>query len=138
MLGEMGGVRRRQDDRLRPELLDRAEQPVGAAGADGDVAEAEPLEGCERGAGGERTGVVRGDDLLARGYPGGGVAPRGPGDPVVEVAGRQRHVTRRPGRAARGVDAHELGRVDAEVRADRVLGRRRGPELVLLGEREPR
>src|SRR5439155_26343104 len=40
--------------------------------------------------------------------------------------------------SARRVDADELGRLDAEVRAEGVLGRAGGLQLLLLGEREPR
>ena len=94
-LGEVGRVRRRQHRRLRPQLLDRADEPIGVPGADRDVGEADPVEGGERRAGDERPGVVGRDDPLARCDPGRGVAARGAGDPVVEVAGRERDVARR-------------------------------------------
>ena len=94
-LGEVGGVGRRQHGRLRPQPLDRPHEPLGVAGADRDVAEADPVEGGERRAGDERPGVVGRDDPLAGADPGGGVAARGARDPVVEVAGRERDVARR-------------------------------------------
>ena len=67
--------------------------------------------GAERGAGDERPGVVGRDDPLAGRDPRGRVAARRAGHPVVEVAGGERDVARRAGRAARRVDADDLGRV---------------------------
>ena len=64
------------------------------------------------------------------------VAPRRTGHPVVEVAGRQRDVARRAGRPARRVDADDLARLRAKVRAEGVVRRARRPQLVLLGERQ--
>jgi len=64
-LEEMGGVGRRDHDRVGLQQEDRGEQAVGIAGPDGDVRHAEALEGPERGAGDERPGVVGGDDALA-------------------------------------------------------------------------
>ena len=72
----VGGVGRREHDRLGPQQLDRAHQPLGVAGADRDVAEADALERGERGAGGERAGVVGRDDPLAGRDARGGVAAR--------------------------------------------------------------
>ena len=68
--------------------LDRLDQPLGVAGADRDVGEAEAVERRERGAGHERPGVVGADDPLAGLDAGRGVAARRAGDPVVEVAAR--------------------------------------------------
>ena len=65
-LGQVGRVGRCQHGRLRPQPLDRLHEPVGVARADGDVAEADPVEGGERRAGDERPGVVGRDDPLAR------------------------------------------------------------------------
>src|SRR5581483_6250657 len=118
------------------EELDRAEQPLGAPGADRDVAGADPLERRERRARDERAGVVGGDDALARAEAGRRVAARRAGDPVLHVGGGEGDEARRPGRAARRVDPHELARGRAEVRAERVLGGAGRPELGLLGQRE--
>ena len=106
----IGGVRRRQRGRLGLEQLDRAHQPLAVAGADRDVAEADALERGERGAGDERAGVVGRHDALAGRDAGRRVAAGGAGDPVLDVGGGQRDVARRPGRAARRVDAHDLRR----------------------------
>ena len=68
----------------------------------------------------------------------GGVAARRARDPVVEVAGGQRDVARRAGRAARRVDPHDLlaaPRRDACRTGSRGV---RAPQLVLLGQRQPR
>ena len=135
-LDEIGGVRRRRHHGLRPQQLDRLDQAVGVAGADRDVGEAEPVEGGERGAGHERAGVVGADDALAGLDAGGGVAARRAGHPVLEVLRGERDVARRAGGAAGGVDAHDLVRLGAQVRADRVLARDGRPDLALVGERE--
>ena len=137
-LDEVRRVRRRQHDGIGPELLDREHQPLGVPGPDRDVSETDPVERAECRAGHERPGVVGRDDALAGANAGCGVAPRRAGDPVVEVAGRERDVARRPGRPARRVDADDLGRLRAEVGAERVLRRAARAELVLLGEREAR
>src|SRR5439155_23380678 len=113
-----------------------AEQPLGVARADGDVAEPDPLERGEGRARGEWAGVVRGDDALAGDDAGRGVAARRAGHPGVGVLGCQRDVARRAGRAAGRVDPDDLAGRHAEVAADRVLRRARRPELALLGERE--
>ena len=136
VLGQVRRIGRRQHGRLRAQPLDRLHEPVGVARADGDVAETDPVEGGERGAGDERPGVVGRDDPLAGADPGGGVAARRAGDPVVEVTGRERDVARLAGRAARRVDPDELVRLRAEMRPERVLGRARRPQLVLLGQRQ--
>ena len=68
-LDEVGGVRRRQHDRLRPELLDREQQPLGVPRPDRHVAEPDPLERGECRAGDERPGVVRRDDPLSGAIP---------------------------------------------------------------------
>ena len=59
--------------------------------------------------GDERAGVVRRDDPLAGDDARGGVAARRAGDPVLEIAGRQRDVAGRARRAARRVDPDDLG-----------------------------
>ena len=82
-------------------------------GADRDVGQPEALEGAERGTRNEWPRVVGRDDALAGGDPRGGVAARRPGHPVVEVAGRERDIARRSGRAARRVDAGDLRQVAA-------------------------
>ncbi len=107
-LEEMRRVRRREHRRLGSEIPDRLDEALGVPGADRDVREADPIEGGERGAGHERAGVVGRDDALAGRDARGRVAARRAGDPVVEVAGGQRDVARRPGRAARRVDADDL------------------------------
>ena len=61
----MRRVGRRQDDCLGSELLDRAHQPLGVPGADGDVRQPESLEGAESGTGDEGPCVVGRDDALA-------------------------------------------------------------------------
>ena len=82
-------------------------------------------------------GVVGGDDPLAGGDAGRGVAARRARDPVVEVARGQRDVARRAGRAARRVDADDL------VARPRTGARRSGSrrvdgraQLLLLGQRQ--
>ena len=70
--------------------------------------------------------------------PGGRVAAGRGGHPVVEIARRQRDVAGRSGGAARRVDPNDLGRRRAEMRADRIVGRARCPELVLVGQRQVR
>ena len=124
-LEEVRGVRRREHRGFGREPLDREQQPLGVAGADRDVAQADPVEGRERGARDERPGVVRRDDALSGLDAGSRVAARRPRHPVVEVARRERDVARRAGRAARRVDADDLVRVRAEMRAERVVLRRR-------------
>ena len=65
-LDEVGRVGRREHRGLGPQQLDRADEPLGVARADRDVAEADALERRERGARRERPRVVGGDDALAR------------------------------------------------------------------------
>src|SRR5439155_13640249 len=65
----------------------------------------------------------------------GRVAARGAHDPVLEVLRGQRDVARPAGGAARRVDADDLRRLDAEVPAERRVGR---AQLALLGQRESR
>jgi hypothetical protein len=100
------------------------------------VREADPVERVERRAGDERPRVVGGDDPLTGDDAGGRIASGRARDPVVEVARRQRDVARIARRAARRVDPDDLGALDAEVRADRILARVRRPELVLVGQRQ--
>ena len=133
---EMGGVRGRQHDASGRRSRDRLHQPLGVAGADRDVAEPEPVERGQRRARDERPRVVGGHDPLAGLDAGRGVAARRACDPVVEVGGGQRDVARRAGGAAGRVDAHDLVAGRAQVRAERVLGRDRGPDLGLLGQRQ--
>src|SRR3954470_2802724 len=114
-------VRRRQHRRLGLEQLDRAQESLGVAGADRDVAEADALERGQRRARGERPGVVGRDDPLAGLDAGRGVAARRARDPVLDVGRRQRDVARRAGRPARRVDPRDLLARRAEVRADRVF-----------------
>src|SRR3954470_7139856 len=137
-LDEVGGVRWGQHGGLRLEQLDGPHQALGVAGADGDVAEADPLERGGGGARRERAGVVRRDDALAGLDARRRVAARGALDPVVEVRRRQRDVARRAGRAARRVDADDVLARRAQVRADRVLLGDRRADLGLLGERQAR
>ena len=137
-LDEMGRVGGREHGGFGTQALDRQQQPLRVARAEGDVAEPDAVEGGERGAGRERPGVVRRHDPLAGRDAGRRIAPRRRRHPVVEITGRQRHVARRAGRAARRVDADELGRVRAEMGSDRVVGRARRPQLVLLGQRQLR
>ena len=136
-LEQVRGVRRRQHDRLRAQPRDRLEEPVRVARPDRDVREPDPPDRVERRAGDERAGVVGRDDPLARLDARGGVAARRARDPVLEIAGGERDVARRAGRAARRVDADDLVTADAEVRADRVLVRRGRLQLGLLGKRQP-
>ncbi len=85
---EVRGVRRRHRCRSGLERVDRRHQPLGVPGTDRDVAEPDAVERKQRRAGHERTGVVGGDDSLAGGDAGGGVAARRGGDPVLEVSRR--------------------------------------------------
>ena len=89
--------------------------------------------GVERRAGHERAGVVGRDDPLACRDARGGVAARRARDPVGEVAGGQRDVARRAGRAARRVDADDL--VAAPRRGGRRSGARRGRRPQLAASR---
>ena len=91
-----------------PQEAQREHQPLGVAGAEGQVTEADAVERRERRAGREGSGVVRRDDPLAGLHARGRVAARRRRDPVLEVARGQRDVARRAGRAAGGVDAHDL------------------------------
>ncbi len=84
-LDQVGGVGRGHDGGLRSQTLDRGQQPLGVAGPDRDVAQAEPLERRQRRAGDERARVVARDDPLAGGDARRRVAARGAGDPVVDV-----------------------------------------------------
>ena len=135
-LGEVGRVRRRQHDGLRSEQFDRPDEPLGVAGAERDVREADPLEGGERRPGDEGPCVVRRRDALTRFDARRCVATRRRRDPVVEVAGGQRDVARRAGRSTRRVDPHELRLVRAEMCADRIVLCPRCTKLVLLGQRQ--
>ena len=63
---EVRGVGRREHGCLRPEELDRPQQPLRVPRADGDMREPDPVEARERRPGHERPGVVRRDDPLAR------------------------------------------------------------------------
>ena len=63
--GKMQGVGRRHRDDGRLQQLDRGDQALGVSRADGNVAEAEPVEGAERRAGDEGPGVIGRDDALA-------------------------------------------------------------------------
>ena len=126
-LDEVGGVGGREHGGLGPQLVDRQHEALAVAGPDRDVAEADAVERGQRGAGDERPGVVGRDDALAGRDARGRVAARRAGHPVVEVAGRQRDVAGRPGRAARGVDAHDLPALGAEVRADGIVRRQSSP-----------
>ena len=68
--GELDQIRRvgrGQDRGVRPEELDRLQQQLAVAGAERDVARADPVEGRERDARDERAGVVRRHDAIARG-----------------------------------------------------------------------
>jgi hypothetical protein len=138
VLGEIRRVGRRKHGGPGAEQLDRLDQAVGVPGADRYVGEADPVKGSERGARDERPGVVGRDDALAGGNPGRRVASRRAGHPVVEVSGRQWDVTRRAGGPARRIDPDDLRRLNAEMRADRVLRRRGFPKLPLLGHGELR
>jgi hypothetical protein len=129
-------VRGREHHRVGAKALDRLQQPLRAAAPHRDVAGADAVERRQGGARGERPGVVGRDDALAGGEAGRRVAARGAGHPVVEVGGRERDGARRAGRAARGVDADDLGVGGAAVGAERLLGGDRGAQLVLRGQRE--
>ena len=137
-LDDVGRVGRRQHGSLGAKAVDRGDEPLGVAGADRDVAQPDPVERGERGAGDEGPGVVGRDDPLAAPDARGGVAPGRAGDPVVEVAGGERDEARRAGRAGGRVDPDELLGPRAEVRADRVVRRDRLAQLLLPGERELR
>jgi hypothetical protein len=119
-----------------PEPLDGVDEAVGVARANRNVRQPEPVEGGERRAGDERPGVVGRDDPLARRDARRGVAARRAGDPVVEIAGGERDVARRPRRPAGRVDPDDLGELDAQVRAEWIVRRDRRSELVLRGQRE--
>ena len=120
------------------EHLDRADEPLGVAGPEGDVAETDPVERGECGARCERAGVVGRHDPLPGGDAGRRVASCRAGHPVVEIARGERDVARRPRRPARRVDAGELVAVCAEMRAERVVRSARLAQLALLGERQRR
>ena len=96
-LDEVRRVGGGEHGRVGLEQLDRQHQPLGVAGPDRDVTEADPVEGRERGSGRERPRVVGGNDPFAGRDPGGRVAARRRGHPVVEVAGGQRDVARGAG-----------------------------------------
>ena len=64
-LGQVRGIRRREDDGLRLQRLDRADQALGVSGPDRDVHEPDALERGQRRARDERAGVVSRDDPLA-------------------------------------------------------------------------
>ena len=64
-LGEVRGIRRREDDGLRLQRLDRPDQALGVSGSDRDVHEPDALERGQRRARDERAGVVGRDDPLA-------------------------------------------------------------------------
>jgi len=100
------------------------------------VPEAHALEGVEDRSRRERARAVGADDALAGRNPGCRVAAGRRRQPVLEVAGRQRDVARRAGGAAGRIDPDDLGSRGAEVRADRVVGGARLPDLLLLGERK--
>ena len=87
-LGQVRGIRRREDDCVGLQRLDRPDQALGVAGSDRDVHEPDALEGGERCAGDERARVVRGDDPLAGLDARCRVAARRAGHPVLDV-GRQ-------------------------------------------------
>ena len=113
------------------------EEPLGVARADRDVRRARSAR-SRRAPPRRRTGRrCRWRRSAARLDAGRGVAARRARDPVLEVAGGQRDVARRAGRAAGRVDADDLVAADAEVRADRVLVGRRRLQLGLLGQRQP-
>ena len=133
---QIRGVRRGEHDGLGLQRLDRADQELRVAGADRDVHEPDPLERRKRRACDERAGVVRRDDPLSGLDSRRRIAARRAGQPVLDVARCERDVARRAGRAARRVDADDLGRLRAEVRAERALGRDRVAQLVLLGQRQ--
>ena len=137
-LEEVRGVRRRQHDRVGTQLLDREQRALARACAGRDMTDADPRKCVECGSGDERARVVRGEDAVAARETGRRVAARGAGHPVVEVAFGERDVARRAGRAARRVDADELGRRCAEMRADRIVSPARRTQLVLLGQRQLR
>src|SRR6266545_2191978 len=123
--------------RLGTEELDRPKGALGVPGADGNVTETDAVERGQRRARDERARVVSADDALAGGDAGRCVAARRRRHPVVEILRRQRHVAGRTGGTARRIDADDLGRRRAKVRADRIVGRTRRPDLALLGERQP-
>jgi hypothetical protein len=135
-LDQVGGVGGRQDRGLRAEELDRGQQPLGVAGAEGNVTGTDAVEGSQGGARHERARVICRDEPLAGREARGGVAPRRPCHPVLEVVRGQRDVARRAGRAARRVDPDDLLGRRAEMRSERILGRDRLPQLPLLGQRQ--
>ncbi len=137
-LQEIGGIGRSQHRRFRPQLLDRAHQPVGVARPDRNVAAADAVERGERRPRHERPGVVGRDDALAGCDARGGVASRRARDPVLQVAGGEGDVARRAGRATRRVDPHDLCACRTEMRAERIVSGSAGAQLVLLGQRESR
>jgi hypothetical protein len=102
------------------------------------MTDAEPCERVERRARDERTGVIGRDDAVSRCDARRAVAACRARDPVVDVLGCQRDVARPAGRAARRVDANDLGRVDADVRADRIVACARVLQLALVGQGQPR
>ena len=106
--GQMQRVGRRHRDDGRLQQLDRRHQPLGVAGANGNVAEPEPVEGAERRAGDEGAGIIGRDDALAARDAGGGVGARRGAHPDFEIGGGQRNIARRSGRAAGRIDAHDL------------------------------
>ena len=135
-LDQVGGIGGSQHRRLWPEPLDRLHQSLGVAGADGDVAESDPLERGQRSAGHERPRVVGRHDPLAGLDTRRGIAARRPRDPVVEITRGQRDVAGRTGGTTGRVDADDLLRRDAEVSADRVVSGDAAAQLGLVGERK--
>ena len=128
----------RQHGGLGAKQVDRRDEPLGVAGADRDVAEADPVERGERGAGDERPGVVGRDDPLAGADAGGRVAAGGARDPVLEVAApsagcssacRSCRSSSRCGRL--------LGRRAQRCEPIGLLGVHVARSSCLLGEREP-
>ena len=121
--GEMQRVGRGHRDDGRLQKIDRRHQPLGVAGADGDVAEPEPVEGAERRAGDEGTGVVGRDEALAARDSRRRVGARRSAHPDLEIASGERNVARRPGRAAGRIDARDLFGPRGQMRADRLVRR---------------
>jgi hypothetical protein len=138
LLGDVHGVRRRTDERLRAQSLERLQHLFGVAGADRDMRDAERIEGVERGAGDERARVVGGEQELAGAQAAARIAAPRDRAPILEIVARERYVARRAARAARRIDARRLLGPDRGMQAERRrLGLARA-QLVLHGERQLR
>ncbi len=130
------GGRHRRDGRLQK--IDRRHQALGVSRADGNVAEAQPVERAERGAGDEGACIVGRDDPLAARQSRRRVGARRSAHPDLEIGRGQGNVARRSRGAAGGIDAHDFFARRRAMGSNRLLGAARLPQFVFLGERQRR